>query len=184
MYTFSANLLRAAAREEMETRYAAIDGLTMDEVRRAAKNSQDVRDSLWFCLAMATPWGRDGREDIPFDNTTMYYENISTELGRRQMSTFPVVRALCNALQLAGFRAEMDAEGDIWWEDDDGDAYYDAREYQPAPDEDDGEAANCPICRDPEKYGLGYLVRRAEAGLRYMEEFREARKGKEAAHPF
>jgi hypothetical protein len=168
----------------METIHATIKGLSRDAVRRAAKKSQDQRDQPWYTNLLRWWESHDAREDIPFDDTTMYYENISTELGRRQMSTFPVVRALCNALQLAGFRAEMDAEGDIWWEDDDGDAYYDAREYQPAPDEDDGERANCPICRDPEKYGLGYIVRRAEAGLRYMEEFREARKGKEAAQPF
>lgn len=120
----------------------------------------------------------DGREGIPFDDTTMFYETISTELGKRQMSTFPMVRALCNALVLAGFRGEMDDEGDIWFEDDDGDPYCDAREYQPGPDEDDGVVANCPICQNPEKYGLGDIVRRAEAGVRYIQEFREARERK------
>jgi hypothetical protein len=106
----------------------------------------------------------------------MFYENISTKLGRCQMSTFPMARALCNAMVLAGFRAEMDAGGDIWFEDDDCDAYYDAREYQPKSDEDDGVVANCPICQNPERYGLGYISRRAEAGVRYIQEFRDARK--------
>lgn len=55
------------------------------------------------------------REDMPFNDTTMYYQTISTALRRHQMSTFPMVRALCNAMVLAGFRAEMDAEGDIWF---------------------------------------------------------------------
>lgn len=112
----------------------------------------------------------DGRDGIPFDDTTLFYDTISTERGRAQMSRFPVARALCNALQLAGYNAEMDDEGEIWFEDDDCDRYHDAREYQPGPDEDDGVQANCPICRDPEKYGLGYIIRRAEAGERYITE--------------
>jgi hypothetical protein len=166
--------------EEMEAVYAAIDGLSADALKKAARDSHDYRDSP----GTSHPWDFDGREGIPFDDTTMYYENISTELGRRQMSTFPKLRALCNALQLAGYRADIDAEGDIWFEDEDGDAYFDAREHQPGPEEDDSVVANCPICRNPEKYGLGYILKRAEAGLRYMEEFRKARKGKEASQRF
>jgi hypothetical protein len=85
---------------------------------------------------------------------------------------------------LVGYRADIDAEGDIWFEDEDGDPYFNAREYQPGPEEDDSVVANCPICRNPEKYGLGFILKRAEAGLRYMEEFRKARKGKEASQRF
>jgi hypothetical protein len=123
----------------------------------------------------------DGRDGIPFDNTTLFYETIATERGRRHMSTFPLVQALCNALQLAGYRAEMDEGGDIWFEDGDGDPYYDAREWQPGPGEDDGIQANCPICQDPDKHGLGYILRRAAAGERYVDEFRARREAKEQA---
>lgn len=126
----------------------------------------------------------DGRDGIPFENTSMFRQTIATEEGRRHLSTFPLVRALCNALQLAGYRAEMDDGGEIWFEIDDGDPYYDAREYQPGPDEDDSAVANCPICQDPEKYGLGYILRRAKAGERYVDEFRAKRKEKEEAGRF
>ncbi|KAK3292914.1 uncharacterized protein B0H64DRAFT_203126 [Chaetomium fimeti] len=120
----------------------------------------------------------DGRDGIPFENTSMFRQTIATDEGRRHMSTFPLVRALCNAFQLAGYRAEMDDDGDIWFDVDDGDPYYDAREYQPGPGEDDGAVANCPICQDPEKHGLGYILRRAEAGEKYVDEFRARRREK------
>lgn len=118
----------------------------------------------------------DGREDIPFDDTTLFYSTISTEDGRNQLSKQPMARALCNALQLAGYRADMDDDGDIWFENDNGDRYYDAREHQPGPNEDDGVVANCPICKNPDKYGLGYILRRAKAGEAFVEKVRELRK--------
>ena len=55
----------------------------------------------------------EGRDGTPFDNTTLFYETIATERGRRHMSTFPLVRALCNVFQLAGYRAEMEDGGGI-----------------------------------------------------------------------
>ena len=124
----------------------------------------------------------DGRDEIPFARTTLFYENISTERGRRQMSEFPMVRALCNALQLAGYRVDMDEEGDVWFDDDDCDRYYEAREYQPVPGEDDGLVANCPICQDMDKYGLGYILRLEREGIDYLHEFR-ARNGGKARAP-
>ncbi|KAH6847591.1 hypothetical protein B0I37DRAFT_147839 [Chaetomium sp. MPI-CAGE-AT-0009] len=126
----------------------------------------------------------DGRDGIPFEKTSMFRQTIATEEGRRHMSRFPLVRALCNAFQFAGYRAEMDNDGDIWFEVDDGDPYYDAREHQPGPGEEDGAAANCPICQDPEKHGLGYILRRAKAGEDYVDEFRAKRKGKGNAGGF
>jgi len=49
----------------------------------------------------------------------------------------------------------MDDDGDIWFDDEDGDRYIDAWEYQAG--SDDELVANCPICRDPDKYGLRYI---------------------------
>jgi hypothetical protein len=165
----------------MEMADQTLDGmLSADTLRKRAQISNDPKDDPGYRIFRLdfSNWEGDGRKGIPFDDTTMFYENISTELGRYQMSTFPMARALCNAMVLAGFRAEMDGGGDIWFEDDDGDAYYDAREYQPGQDEDDGVVANCPICRNPKQYGLSYIHHRAEAGVRYIQEFREARKRK------
>ncbi|KAK3327101.1 hypothetical protein B0T19DRAFT_152406 [Cercophora scortea] len=122
----------------------------------------------------------NNQPETPFDQTTLFYQTIATPQGRRQISTFPMARALCNALQLAGYRADMDDEGDIWFDaDDDGQRYHDAREVQPENDEDDGLVANCRICQDPEAHGLGYVLRRAEYGLRYMEAFRRKREERE-----
>lgn len=126
----------------------------------------------------------DGRDGIPFENTSLFRQTMATEMGRHHLSTFPLVRALCNAFQLASYRAEMNDGGEIWFEDDDGDPYFDAREYQPGPGEDDSAMANCPICLDPEKHGLGYILRRAEVGERYVDEFRARRKEKGRASHF
>lgn len=145
-------------------------------IKMAVQRSQDNRDSPHYPHRFRRD--DDGRDEIPFDDTTLFYENISTERGRRQMSDFPMVRVFCNALQLAGYRAEMDDEGDIWYDADDGDRYHDAREYQPGPGKDNGVVADCAICRDPEKHGLGYILRRAEAGERFITEFWERDKGK------
>ncbi|KAK4224074.1 hypothetical protein QBC38DRAFT_502551 [Podospora fimiseda] len=120
----------------------------------------------------------DGRESIPFDNGTLFYENLSTEAGRRQMETYPMVRALCNALLLAGYCVDMDGEGDVWFDYDEMERYQDAREYQP---EDDSVVANCPICQDFDKYGLGYIKRRAEVGEKFVDEWRSKHNGKEKA---
>ncbi|KAI1332896.1 hypothetical protein F5Y16DRAFT_356911 [Xylariaceae sp. FL0255] len=108
---------------------------------------------------------------------SLFYKTISPPDGRKQLSRFPVVRLLCNSLNRAGYRAEMDDDGDIWWEDDDRDRYYDAREYQPS-DKSGDEALDCFICRDMEKHGLGYIIEQREYGKRRYHEYREALKKK------
>ncbi|RYP74523.1 hypothetical protein DL771_002997 [Monosporascus sp. 5C6A] len=103
----------------------------------------------------------------------LFFHTISTAEGRREMSTFPLVRTLCNALQNAGYRAEMDSEGDIWYDEDDGDVYYDAREEQLAIENDDGPIIDCAICRSPERYGLGHIVQEAAFGRQKLLDYRE-----------
>ncbi|KAF6790294.1 hypothetical protein CSOJ01_14618 [Colletotrichum sojae] len=90
---------------------------------------------------------------------------VSTEEGRRQIRRVPLVKAYCCALQLAGYRAEMDDEGDIWYEDDDGDQYWDAAEHLEDLDRAGPFGGTCDICRDPVKYGLGYILDKCEDGL-------------------
>ncbi|RSL80415.1 hypothetical protein CEP51_006585 [Fusarium floridanum] len=114
----------------------------------------------------------DSNEEKPFKSMTLFYETISTEKGRRQLARFPLVRLLVNALQLAGYRTDLDDDGDIWYDNEDGDRYFDAREYQPSEGEDDGVVANCPICQDPEKYGLGHIFAEAERAREFLREYR------------
>jgi hypothetical protein len=116
--------------------------------------------------------------DVMFETFSRFDENIATEAGARQMCRFPIVRALCNALQMSGYRADMDEEGDIWYEVDDGDRYWDARETQPASEPD--TVGNCPVCQDFEKYGLGEIDRRLESGLKQMKEEQEKLKRRAA----
>lgn len=116
-----------------------------------------VLDTSWGYFALKGP---DSGEAQPFEHATLFYETISTEEGRRQLVRFPLARLLVNALQLAGYRAEMDDDGD----DEDGDQYFDAREYQPEEGVDDGLVANCPICQDLEKCGSGHVFAEAERG--------------------
>lgn len=101
----------------------------------------------------------------PVPNDALFTNIISTPQGRRQMQRFPLVKVLTCALQLAGYRAEMDDEGDIWFDDDDGDPYSDAVEHTEDLDRTGPLGGTCPICRDPEAYGLGHVLDRAEAGL-------------------
>ncbi|KAF6837102.1 hypothetical protein CPLU01_03214 [Colletotrichum plurivorum] len=59
----------------------------------------------------------------------------------------------------------MDDEGDIWYEDDDGDQYWDAAEHLEDLDRAGPFGGTCDICRDPVKYGLGYILDKCEDGL-------------------
>lgn len=114
--------------------------------------------------------------DLPgfFRNETRFYRHISTGEGRRQLSSFPMVRALCDALQHAGYRAEMDDDGDIWYDaDGDGDRYFDAREYQPAVDRDDWLVGECPICQDFEGYGLGHIPKAEDNAKQMIREYKQ-----------
>lgn len=109
-----------------------------------------------------------------FRNATALYRHTSNEQGRRQLSRFPLVRALCDALQHAGYRAEMDDDGDIWFDCDDGDRYFDA--WETAIEEDDPEVwlpKVCPICQDFPAYGLGHVLERAERAKQQYHEYKE-----------
>lgn len=113
-------------------------------------------------------------------NATRFYHHIAAEQGRRQLSRWPLVRVLCDALQHSGFRVEMDDDGDIWYDCDDGDRYFDAWEYQD--DDQDDETwlpKACPICQDFEGYGLGHILETAErARAQYYEYKDKVKQGK------
>ncbi|KAI1781525.1 hypothetical protein F4818DRAFT_399233 [Hypoxylon cercidicola] len=110
--------------------------------------------------------------DTFFQNQTQFHRHISSPEGRRLLSRYPVVLALCDALQFAGYRAEIDDDGDIWYEAGDGDRYFDAREEQ-GEERDDRPTDFCPICQDFERYGLGHILREAEEAKRELREYRE-----------
>ncbi|KAI0152851.1 hypothetical protein GGR57DRAFT_469268 [Xylariaceae sp. FL1272] len=118
------------------------------------------------------PSGDDELKEDFFREATQFYHHIKSDEGRKHLSRFPLVRAFCDALQHAGYRAQMDGDGDIWYECEDGDRYYDTREYQP-----EGESATpwtefCPICQRPEWYGLGRMVRQADEAKRALHGYR------------
>jgi hypothetical protein len=87
----------------------------------------------------------------------------------RELFSEALQSAVADALSLAGFEAE--AGNDVWFGDGDGERYFDAREHQPGSGEDN--TVICPICQDPQMYGLGEIMARAEDGLRQMHEIRE-----------
>ncbi|KDN59776.1 hypothetical protein CSUB01_12156 [Colletotrichum sublineola] len=101
------------------------------------------------------------------------WQSITTDPeGRRQLSRYPLVKALCCALQLSGYRAEMDNDGNIWYDVDDGDPYFDCLEQPLEPNDWEGPGLSCEMCADPERFGLGYIVQEAEEGLRRAKEER------------
>lgn len=112
-------------------------------------------------------------QDGCFQRATWFPSHISTPEGRRQMSRFPPVRAFCDAVQYAGHRAEMDDDGDIWYDCEDGDRYFDARELQPLIERSDWPVEAWSICHDFEKYGLVDVLRRAEEEKRAPWEYRD-----------
>ncbi|KAI0836756.1 hypothetical protein F5Y06DRAFT_273291 [Hypoxylon sp. FL0890] len=114
----------------------------------------------------------EGEDETFFQRQTQFYHHISSPEGRRLLSRFPKVLAFCDALQFAGYRAEMDEEGDIWYEIGDGDRYFDAREYH---DEDDEDSPTefCPICQDFEGHGLGHILQKTEWAKQQLWEYRE-----------
>lgn len=83
-----------------------------------------------------------------------------------------MVRALCDGLQHAGYRADMDDDGDIWFDCDDGDRYFDAWETQPAEEREFWLSDVCPICQDFEGYGLGVVLEREKQALEELYEYR------------
>jgi hypothetical protein len=50
--------------------------------------------------------------------------------------------------------------------------YHDAREYQPDFDDKGGPTIDCFTCKNPEKYGLGHILREAEYGRQKLFEYR------------
>ncbi|KAF9873565.1 hypothetical protein CkaCkLH20_09024 [Colletotrichum karsti] len=91
---------------------------------------------------------------------------ISTQEGRRHLLRFPLVKALCCALQRVGYRVDMDDEGDLWYDDDDGDPYFDAVEDLRDLDHEPGPlGGTCRICRNPREYGLGHILDKIENDL-------------------
>ncbi|GKT71471.1 hypothetical protein ColTof4_03894 [Colletotrichum tofieldiae] len=60
----------------------------------------------------------------------------------------------------------MDDEGDIWFEDEDGDQYVDAVEDPSEHDRRDPLGVKCEMCRNPEKFGLGYVIKEHEDALK------------------
>lgn len=108
-----------------------------------------------------------------FQKQTRFYHHAGTRQGRRQLDRFPLVRVLCDALQYAGYLAEMDDKGDIWFDPEDGDRYLDARETRPADSDAERPATYCAICQDFEGHGLGHVLARAEEGKRALLEYRE-----------
>ncbi|KAI0508925.1 hypothetical protein F5B22DRAFT_618643 [Xylaria bambusicola] len=121
---------------------------------------------------MSASWDSNDSCDDTRDSNSLFYQNISTAEGRQRMSTFPAVQLLCNALNRAGYRAEMDSEGDIWFEDEDGDKYYDAVEFQ-SDTESHEPKDNCYICGDMRKYGLGRIPDDIERGKQKVYTYRE-----------
>ncbi|KAK1963045.1 hypothetical protein LY78DRAFT_585502 [Colletotrichum sublineola] len=66
----------------------------------------------------------------------------------------------------------MDNDGNIWYDVDDGDPYFDCLEQPLEPNDWEGPGLRCEMCADPERFGLGYIVQEAEEGLRRAKEER------------
>ncbi|KAI1350763.1 hypothetical protein F5Y01DRAFT_284810 [Xylaria sp. FL0043] len=130
------------------------------------------------CRGTDSQSSSDGREDQDnrytfFGRQTQFYHHISSAKGRRQLTRFPMALALCDALQYAGYRAEMDDDGDIWYDIEDGDRYFDAQENHVTEPLEDCAADLCPICQDFEGYGLGHILREVEEAKREVWEYKK-----------
>ncbi|KAI1270658.1 hypothetical protein F5Y18DRAFT_369114 [Xylariaceae sp. FL1019] len=130
------------------------------------------REEYEFFAAHCQHSGDDELDGDFFREATQFYHHIKSNERRRHLSRFPLVRAFCDALQHAGYRAQMDDDGDIWYECDDGDQYVDTREYQPEGESETPWTEFCPMCQRPEKYGLGRMVRQADKAKRALHEYR------------
>ncbi|KAK1855977.1 ankyrin unc44 [Colletotrichum chrysophilum] len=107
-----------------------------------------------------------------FKNATRFHHHTAILQGRRQLSRWPMVRALCDGLQHAAYRVEMDDDGDLWYDCDDGDRYFDAWETQPAEDRDDWLVDACPICQNFDEYGLGRVLDIEYEAIEKVQEYR------------
>jgi hypothetical protein len=93
------------------------------------------------------------KQGLPFPT---FQRAVSSPESRDRLTRFPAVVALCGALWAAGYRAEMDDDGDIWYEAEDGERYSDAQEHQPC-DLGDAVGDDCHICLEPERFGLDWI---------------------------
>lgn len=145
-------------------------------------DTPSISDENFQQAIIKQPSTDDGISPKYYQNATRFYHHTSNEQGRRQLARFPMVRALCDALNHAGYRAEMDDDGDIWYDCDDGDRYFDALENSMSGMDEPDEAwfpRVCPICQDFEGYGLGHVLRTVESAKeQYYEYKEEVRKGK------
>lgn len=115
-------------------------------------------------------------------NASLFDETTATE-DRSQLLKLPITLAHLNALRLAGYSAEMDAEGLIWFDDDDADPYYDAPEFQTASDEEEERSllghrkcSDCTICKNMKKEGFGGILAESEQGISKAREFHRRRR--------
>lgn len=115
----------------------------------------------------------DYQESPFFRDQTHFYIHIASADGRKKLSRFPMVLALCDALQAAGYRAEMDDDGDIWYEDEDGERYFDALEHQSDNYTRNMLMEHCFICRNFEGHGLGHILVEASEAKHELLEYRE-----------
>lgn len=164
-----------SASEKDDSLSAASDSSEDEDDMSSAKGSRHLSE-LSYEDSFGQYWRKQaprGRFHFP-SKASSFSRHISTEEGRRQLTRFPLVRAFCDALQHAGFRAEMDDDGDIWYDaDGDGMRYYDAREHQPLKEREDWPVEECSICRDFKAYGLGYILEEVAQGKRKLKEYKE-----------
>ncbi len=158
---------------------------TLVQTRRCQSSNGTVNNHLNDARVDSAHWGEENpqvsRDELKnpcdlgsfFRYQTQFCHHTSSAEGRRRLTRFPMVLALCDALQFAGYRAEMDDDGDIWYEIDDGDRYFDAKEHQDGDGRGDWIAEFCPICQDFERHGLGHVLEKAEEAKRELREYRE-----------
>jgi hypothetical protein len=114
-------------------------------------------DGHWTCETTTNTFDWQNLSSGYYTNATRFYHHVSNEQGRRQLSRFPMVRALCDALIHSGYRAEMDDDGDMWYDCDDRDRYFDACEHHVESNSEIWFPDFCPICEDFDGYGLGHV---------------------------
>lgn len=134
----------------------------------------DTADPNWLDMGGLTGVGPGF-----FRNATAFYRHTASVNGRTQLSRWPVVRALCDGLQHAGYRVDMDDDGDLWYDCDDADRYFDAWETQPGEDRENWLVDVCPICQNFEEYGLGHVLKiERDTKEKILEYQRRAKEGK------
>ncbi|KAF6787854.1 hypothetical protein CSOJ01_15159 [Colletotrichum sojae] len=142
-----------------------------EESDEGAFQAQELDSGEEFDGEEGTDSNEESEEAEPSEHTatrttaTLFESITSTYEGWRQMTRYPLTTAFYYSLHLAGFRVDMDDDGDIWYDDDDCDRYSDAVEDQEDYNKPGPLGGTCKICRDPEGYGLGHILEEAEEGL-------------------